>query len=164
MNMPTIPLDRPFTREEILTLKVAQLMLHRGQVENAFKSLAAGVRFTGRQGTQLLILAGDFNELDRHVKESSTVGWPELPPHPKGPELPYHSVLLCFHAASTDLYFNGLPLGKIVDGAFLGHEFAMPGAPTKRPMTFRDIQGNPYATEQEFKDAVCAAIQAIHFP
>lgn len=35
-------------------------------------------------------------------------------------------------------------------------------------MTFRNmgagLGGNPYANEQAFKDAVCAAIQAIHFP
>lgn len=64
----------------------------------------------------------------------------------------YQSFLLCFHPGHTDVYHNGLPLGKIVDDQFLVHSHLMPDGSTRVPVKIT----------QELVDAVEVAVYNIH--
>lgn len=155
----------PLTREEILLLKIAQLDLERHSVDMAIRSLLAGVRSTGKNQSQRIVLTDDLGELERRADESKAVNaFPELPKPLPGPTLPYHSFLLCFHEKHTDAYFNGLPLGKIEGETFRGHEFSYAGSDAKRPMNFGEIRGCPYPNNEAMREAIVKAIYAINLP
>ena len=67
----------PLTPEEILTLKVAELTLHRGFVDSATRVLLRGVRPASK--AQDLVLRADLEELKRRCDDAAKVSWPVLP-------------------------------------------------------------------------------------
>ena len=68
---------KPLTPEEILTLKVAELTLHRDVVDTAARVLLRGVRPASR--AQDLVLRADLEELKRRCDDAAKVKWPTLP-------------------------------------------------------------------------------------
>lgn len=58
----------PLTKEEVLTLKVAHLVLDRGMVETAALVLNAGARKVS--AAQVLVLRADLEELMRRVEDA----------------------------------------------------------------------------------------------
>ena len=64
------------THEEILVLKIAELMLHRDSVDRAALSVLRNARKAGRSGAQKLVLTSDLTELDKRCAAAMTVDWP----------------------------------------------------------------------------------------
>jgi hypothetical protein len=65
-----------YSREEILMLKVGELMLHRGFVESAIDRLSQGAREMGKSGHQIAVLKYDVEELCRRAEDMHNVSWP----------------------------------------------------------------------------------------
>lgn len=67
--------SRVYSTEEVLILKVGQLMLHRGFVESAISSLINGRRTASQY--QDLVLRSDLDEVIRRCDEMVSVEWPK---------------------------------------------------------------------------------------
>jgi hypothetical protein len=68
----------PLSREEVLTLKIAEHVLCRDQLSLAVASLLRGVRKAGKSGVQKLVLAADLEELERRMQQADSVKWPNI--------------------------------------------------------------------------------------
>lgn len=75
----TAPPTRPLNREEILMLKVAELILQRDSMDRAVRSLLSRIRPAGKSGYQAMVLTSDVEELRRRADDSMRVTWPALP-------------------------------------------------------------------------------------
>lgn len=87
--VPKLDGERQLSREEVLTLKVGELLLHKSDVQSAATALLKGVRRAGRSGNQALVLVSDLEALSRAVKQAAPVTWPvfpknETPPSARG--------------------------------------------------------------------------------
>ena len=72
-------LVRPISREDVLNLKIGELMLHRGFVTSALEKLSKGARPMGKSGIQIAVLADDVDELLRRCEDMHNVSWPNNP-------------------------------------------------------------------------------------
>lgn len=66
----------PLSREEILTLKIAEHVLMRDMLDTAIRSLLRGVRPAGTSKYQNLVLADHLEELERRANDSMNIKWP----------------------------------------------------------------------------------------
>lgn len=66
----------PLSREEVLTLKIAEHVLCRAQLALAVASLLRGARKAGKSGVQKLVLAADLEELERRMQQADSIKWP----------------------------------------------------------------------------------------
>lgn len=66
----------PLSREEVLTLKIAEHVLCRDQLALAVASLLRGARKAGKSGVQKLVLSADLEELERRMQQADSVKWP----------------------------------------------------------------------------------------
>ena len=67
----------PLSREEVLILKVAELVLNRDFVDTAARVLLRGTRPASK--VQDLVLRADLEELKRRCDDAGKVKWPVLP-------------------------------------------------------------------------------------
>jgi len=75
-NCAVSPGSAQYSREEVLTLKIGELMLHRGFVTSALEKLSKGARPMGKSGMQIAVLADDVRELVRRCEDMHNVAWP----------------------------------------------------------------------------------------
>lgn len=80
INQPEIdgpePSQAPYTQEQILIFKVAELMLRLHEMEMAARSLLRGVRPYGMSRYQRAVLASDLEALLKATDGASSVKWP----------------------------------------------------------------------------------------
>ena len=73
----------------------------------------------------------------------------------------YFSLLFCCRAAQTDIYYNGLPIGQIINGQFKIHQFKLPDG-SLRPLTLQDFAHPcPFNSIQELKDKILETVGKI---
>ncbi len=68
----------PLSREDVLTLKIAEHVLCRDMLSSAVASLLRGARKAGKSGVQKLVLAADLDELERRMQQADSVKWPNI--------------------------------------------------------------------------------------
>lgn len=68
---------KPLSHEEVLTLKIAELMLHRDFVNAAARVLLRGVRRAS--AAQDLVIRQDIEELKRRCDDADNIKWPSTP-------------------------------------------------------------------------------------
>lgn len=74
----------------------------------------------------------------------------------------YYSFLICVHPTQVDIYYCGMPLGKIENGQFIIHEFLNPDT-TKRTLTLQDLPNPcPFNSIDELKIAIHSFVDQIH--
>jgi len=85
---------------------------------------------------------------------------PFPPPAPTKPARPYVSFLVCIHADKTDVYFNGLPIGKVTSEAFVPQVYSM--GKEERVIRLADLNNPcPFNTVAELKAALIDIVEKI---
>lgn len=82
------------------------------------------------------------------------------PPAPTKPTRPYVSFLVCIHPDKTDVYFNGLPIGKVESGVFVPQVYSM--GKEERVIRLTDLNHPcPFNTVAEVKTALIDIVDKI---
>lgn len=68
---------KPLTKEEILTLKVAHLMIALNDVSRSAKRLLSRARPISKSSAQSSVLISDLDDLSVNVYRADNVRWPE---------------------------------------------------------------------------------------
>lgn len=75
----------------------------------------------------------------------------------------YFSFLICVHPSKVDLYYTGIPLGRIESGVFIPHTFPTPDG-NRREVTVNDFPHPcPFKDIEEIKVAVQEYVKMIAF-
>lgn len=69
---------KPLTNEEILILKVGELMLELSQVSRSVTKLIQHSRPVSKSSAQSFVLTSDLDELFSNMRRADEVKWPKL--------------------------------------------------------------------------------------